>query len=63
MKPWENDGQAEGRNGGVEYGKVIGKVGKVRECPGNGGNVRRRNRSSGVELSANLITTTQIFKF
>ena len=48
MKPGENDKRAEGRNGGVEYGKMIGKVGKARECPGNGRKVRRRNRSSGV---------------
>ena len=48
MKPGENDKRAEGRNGGAEYGKMIGKVGKVREYPGNSGKVRRRNRSSGV---------------
>ena len=48
MKPGENDKRADGRNGGAEYGKMIGKVRKAWECPGNGGKVRRRNRSSGV---------------
>ena len=56
MKPRENNRRAEERNGSVECGGMIGKVGKVRECPGNGGKVRRHNRGSRVELSANLIT-------
>ena len=56
MKPGENNRRVEGRNGSAECGGTIGKVGKVRECPGNGGKVQRRNRSSGVELSVNLIT-------
>ena len=57
MKPGETNRRAEGRNGNAECGGTIGKVGNVQECPGNGRKVRRRNRSDGVELSANLITT------
>ena len=62
MKPGENNRRAEERNGRAECGGTIGKVGKVWECPGNGGKVRRRNRSGGVELSVNLITVIKYYQ-
>ena len=57
MKPREINRRAEGQNGSVECGGMIGKDGKVQERSGNGGKVRRRNRSSRVEFSANLHNT------
>ena len=61
MKPGENDGQAEGWNGGAEYGKMIGKVRKARECPGNGGNIRKTTHYLNLLKSSYFVLKTFIY--